>query len=63
MLQESKTITTICGERTCELREGITSKGNPCYIVVSYLGFGYNRSYHEERFNDFREALWWFDNM
>lgn len=63
MLQESKTISTICGERTCELREGVAGNGNTVYIVASYLATGYNRSYHEERFDNYAEAYCWFNNM
>jgi hypothetical protein len=62
MLQESKTIDTLSGLRTVELREGISSRGEPVHIVASYIGTGHYKMYHEERFTDMREAINWFDS-
>lgn len=62
MLNESKIIDTIDGKKTVEFRTGTGGRGETIYIIVSYLGNGYNRSYHEERFSCMVEAQSWYDN-
>ena len=61
MLYDTKTIDTIGGPRSYEFREGTGGRGQPVYIIASFMGDGYNRSYHEERFENLAEAQAWFD--
>jgi hypothetical protein len=62
MLQDSKIIDTIFGQQTVELREGTGSRGETVHIVASYRGTGHYRTYHEERFDNLREAINWYDS-
>ena len=67
MLWNSKIITTHSGPRTYEFREGTGGSGEPVYIIVSFMGEGIQdytkgRTYHEEWFKSYTEAVAWYDN-
>lgn len=62
MLQDTKTVAHINGDKVVELREGCGGRGQPIFIVVTYI-INMPRTYYEERFGDINEALTWYDNI
>ncbi len=54
--------------KSVELREGVQERGVPVYIVVTHIGvYGepsyVGKTYNEERFTEYTEALKWYEGI
>ena len=59
----TKSVSRENGIMHVEYRHGVAGNGNTRHIIISYYGNGYNRTYHEESFNNGNEALNWYNNI